>query len=126
VGGDEAEVLAELFMWPCCSPPPPATGTPTPPSLEPAKHVTYQVSSDARTHSRTRRPGSPCTPNSIACSEKSLTPQSRVFLEKLIVAHSFKKFPPCMEPYGSLLCSQEPTYFEKFSACWEKMFKCDF
>jgi hypothetical protein len=38
-----------------------------------------------------------------------LTIRSRVILWKLIVTQLAKKFPPFMEPDGSLPCSQQPT-----------------
>jgi len=34
---------------------------------------------------------------------------STVFFEKLIVTQLVKKYPPFMEPEGSLPCSQEPS-----------------
>jgi hypothetical protein len=39
----------------------------------------------------------------------TLTPWSRVLLEKLTVTQLVKKFPPSMKPESSLSCSQEPT-----------------
>jgi hypothetical protein len=38
----------------------------------------------------------------------SLTPWYRILFEKLIVTQLVKKYPFCMEPKGSLLCSQKP------------------
>jgi hypothetical protein len=39
--------------------------------------------------------------------EYRLTPWSIVLLEKLIVMQIVKNFLPCMEPEGSLSCSQQ-------------------
>jgi len=39
---------------------------------------------------------------------KIVTSRSRAIHEKLPVTQQLKKFPACMEPEGSIPCSQEP------------------
>jgi len=51
-----------------------------------------------------------------ARSTFSLTPCSRSLLEKLTVSQ-LVKFPPFMEPEGSLSCSQEPTTVRLLTPC---------